>query len=122
LKKKGNKNQNALLKVLIDAIQKKKGKDIVVVDLQGLDQAVCDYFIICHGDSNTQVNAIADSVEELAIKNAETRPRCIEGIQNAQWVLLDFFDIVVHVFQKEYRTFYQLEDLWSDGKIERIKE
>jgi ribosome-associated protein len=122
LKKRINKNENALLKILIDAVQEKRGKDLIVVDLRGLEQAVCDYFIICHGDSTTQVNAIADAVEEFAKKKANTRPHCIEGMQNAQWVLLDFFDIVVHVFQKDFRAFYQLEDLWSDGKIEMIKE
>ena len=121
MKKKTNKEEDALLKVLIDAVKEKKGKDLVVGDLRGLEQAVCDYFIICHGDSTTQVNAIADSVEEFAIK-AGARPRCKEGMQNAQWVLMDFFNIIVHVFQKDYRTFYQLEDLWSDGKIEKIKD
>lgn len=119
MKKKVNKKENALLKIIIDAIEEKKGKDIVVMDLQGLEQAVCDYFVVCHGDSTTQVNALADSVEEFAETEADARPRCIEGKQNAQWVLLDYFNIVVHIFQKDYRAFYQLEDLWSDAKIQK---
>jgi len=122
LKKKVNKNEEVLLSIIIEAIQEKKGKDIALLDLRGLEQAVCDYFIICHGDSSTQVGALTGCIEEFAMKKAGIKPFHVEGMQNAQWVLLDFMDIVVHVFQKEFRFLYQLEQLWSDAKIKNIED
>ena len=122
LKKKAKSGEKDLLKILIDAILEKKGKDPVVIDLRKLEHAACDYFIICHGDSTTSVNAIAESIEEFAIHQAGARPRSVEGKQVAHWIAIDFFTIVAHVFLKEQRMLYQLEDLWSDGKIKKIKE
>jgi len=111
-----------LVNIILQGIQEKKGKEIVNINLTELDNAVCQYFIICHGDSNTQVNAIANSVEEFVKKNLNERVDHKEGFENAQWILLDYTSIVVHIFQKEFRDFYNLEDLWADGKVIRIDE
>jgi len=111
-----------LVNIILQGIQEKKGKEIVNINLTELDNAVCQYFIICHGDSNIQVNAIANSVEEFVKKNLNERVDHKEGFENAQWILLDYTSIVVHIFQKEFRDFYNLEDLWADGKVIRIDE
>jgi len=115
-----NSDQN-LLYAIIDAIQDKKGIDIVDLNLSNLEQAVTDHFIICHGNSNTQVEAIADSVEEKVKQECNMNVWHKEGHKNAQWILLDYAGIVVHIFQKEYREHYNLEDLWADGEIKYIE-
>jgi ribosome-associated protein len=106
-----------LLGLIIEAIQDKKGIDIVDLNLSALEYAIADHFVICHGNSNTQVEAIADSVIEKVKEKLNVKVWHKEGYQNAQWILLDFAGIIVHVFQKEYREFYSLEELWADGKI-----
>lgn len=105
----------ALNALIIDSIQDIKGKNIVKLDLRHLDDAPTDFFIICEGDSNTQVKAIADNVYMRLKKEGYTLPSHYEGQQNALWVLLDYFSTVVHVFYKETRQFYELEDLWGDA-------
>lgn len=105
--------------LILEAIREKKGHDIVSIDLSEVDNSICDFFIICHGESVTQVGAITDSIEKKLKKEASARAHHVEGLQNSQWVLLDYFDILVHVFQAEYRSFYKLEELWADGKIKR---
>jgi ribosome-associated protein len=112
----------SLVKTIIEAIKDKKGKNIAILDLRELKNTLCDYFIICEGDSNTQVNALADNIEKQTYLELSNSPHHIEGRENAQWILLDYFSVIVHVFQKENREFYKLEELWSDGKIEIIKE
>ena len=106
--------------LIIEAIQEKKGHRIITIDLTQVENSICDCFIICHGESSTQVGAITESIEKKLKEDARTRAHHVEGLQNSQWVLLDFFDILVHVFQEEYRTFYKLEELWADGKVARI--
>jgi len=108
--------------LIVEAIQDKKGHQIVTIDLSEVENSICDYFIICHGESHTQVGAIADSVEKKMKEEARIRAHHVEGLQNSQWVLLDYFDILVHVFQEDYRSFYRLEELWADGKVTRIEE
>lgn len=104
-----------LNELIIDSIQDIKGKNILKLDLRALDEAPADYFIICEGDSNTQTKAIADNVY-LRVKNeGGTMPVSQEGQQAATWICIDYFNIVVHVFYKETRKFYELEDLWSDA-------
>jgi ribosome-associated protein len=115
-------NKNLLLENIIEGILKKKGHQIIDIDLTKIDNTLCDHFVICHADSNTQVAAIADSIEKEVIDNLKIKVGHREGIQNATWVLLDFYDIVVHIFQKEFRDYYQLEDLWGDAKLSRIEE
>ena len=109
-------------KLILDAIKEKKGHQIVSIDLREVENSICDFFIICHGESTTQVSAIAESIERKLKEEAHVRAHHVEGMQNSQWVLLDYFDILVHVFQEEYRSFYKLEELWADGKITRVTE
>ena len=104
-------NAETLVDVIIKGIQEKKGKEIINIDLTELENAVCEYFIICHGDSNIHVGAIADSVEQVVKEELNERANHKEGIENAQWILLDYNTIVVHVFQKQFRDFYKLEEL-----------
>lgn len=103
------------LNIIIDAIDDKKGKNIVSIDLTGINQSIFDYFVICHGDSTTQTDAIAHHVElKMKEKTGET-PFHSEGFENSQWILIDYADIIVHVFLEPYRQLYRLEDLWADG-------
>jgi ribosome-associated protein len=113
-------SENVLLQAVTEGIQEKKGKEIVQIDLSELGTAISDYFVICQGDSNTQVRALADSVEEAVWKATQQWPLHREGFENCFWVLLDYGNVIVHIFQEEYRHFYKLEDLWSDGKINHI--
>jgi len=111
-----------LIDSIIRGIFEKKGHEVVCIDLSQVENAVCDCFLICHGDSTTQVNAIAESVEWETIEKMSVRPASVEGMANAEWVLLDYGETVVHVFQKSFRMRYQLEELWGDGKVTRIEE
>lgn len=121
-KKKKLLSDDLLVDIIIEAIKEKKGQQILKIDLRKLKNTICDYFIICQGESNTQVSALADNIEKQTYLKSNTNPHHIEGRENSQWILLDYFGVIVHVFQKEYRTFYKLEDLWSDGKLEFISE
>ena len=107
-------------RLIIEAIQEKKGHQIVSIDLSEVENSICDCFIICHGESGTQVGAITESIEKKLKEEVQIKPHHVEGLQNSQWVLLDFFDILVHVFQEEYRSFFKLEELWADGKVMRV--
>lgn len=108
--------------IIIEGILEKKGKDIISIDLSGLDNPVCDSFIISHGDSGTQVKAIADNIEEKVKKKLNAKALHKEGYENLQWVLLDFSSVVVHIFDLDTRKYYQLEELWADGELVRVKE
>jgi len=104
-----------LTQQVVAGILEKKGQNIKVLDLRNIENAVCDYFIICEGNSNTQVDSIADSVEDTVKKNLNQRPYRSEGWENALWILIDYVNVVVHVFEKETRYFYNLESLWADA-------
>ncbi|RMG81298.1 MAG: ribosome silencing factor [Bacteroidetes bacterium] len=106
-----------LSEAIIFGIQEKKGKDICVLDLRHLENPSCDYFIICSGDSSTHVKAIAESVSEETRKLLNDKPWHIEGLENSEWILLDYVNIVVHVFLPHVRDFYNIEELWADAKI-----
>lgn len=114
-------NYDQLLHHITEGLLDKKAKEIVNLDLRKLDYAPCDNFIICHGDSSTQVRALADGVEEKTAEAGE-KPGHREGLENAKWVLLDYGVVVVHIFQREDREYYKLEDLWGDADIKMIKE
>ena len=101
--------------LIIDSIQDIKGKNIVKLDLRQLEEAPCDYFIICEGDSNTQVKSIANNIRKRVKEEAGLLPVHSEGEGNALWICVDYFDTVVHVFYREKRAFYQLEELWGDA-------
>jgi ribosome-associated protein len=118
--KKTNDPAEALINNIIHGIQEKKGRDIVLLDLRSNSSAIADYFIICHGTSNTQVEALSSSVEETVYKKLKELPHHIEGYENAQWVILDYFNVVVHVFLEEKRYFYGIEKLWADAPLRKL--
>jgi len=120
--KKTKENTEALLEAIIAGIREKKGKMIRKFDLTGLTYASTDYFIICHGDSSRQAVALADSIEHEVSQATGEKPWHVEGLQNAQWVLMDYVNVVVHVFFKEARDFYDIENLWGDAVITEIEE
>lgn len=117
--KKISKDQ--LITEIINGIEKVKGENISILDLREIENTVCDYFIICDGNSNTQVNAISGSIRKIVGKNLQEKPWHVEGEGNAEWVLIDYVNIVVHIFQKNIREFYALEELWGDAKITELK-
>jgi ribosome-associated protein len=110
--------------LLIDAvalgIQEKKGHDIVIMDIKTAGSGIADFFVICHGDSSTQVEAIANSVEDEVFKAIGEKPVYKEGQTNAEWILLDYINVVVHIFLKEQRDFYGIEKFWADAETKRI--
>ena len=103
--------------LIIDSIQDIKGKNVVKLDLRELEDAPTDFFIICEGDSNTQVKAIADNIRKRVKEEGHTLPSHVEGTRNAIWICIDYFSTVVHIFYRETRAFYELEDLWGDASI-----
>lgn len=117
LKGKRKKKNLDLLDIIIDGIDDLKGEDIVSLDLTEIDEAVADYFVLCSVDVKVQVKAIADHVVQKVKEKTKETPWHIEGYENSEWVILDYFDIVVHIFIKDLREFYQLEDLWHDAKL-----
>lgn len=120
-KKTGEKDHSAILAdLVIKGIQEKKGKNIKRLDLRGISNRVCDYFIICDGDSTTQVGAVAKSIEFEVHKGIKEKPYHSEGYENSEWILIDYVTVVVHVFQKHIRDFYKLETLWADAEIEEF--
>ena len=114
-------NNDILLAHIIKGIEEVKGNDITIMDLREIDTAVCDYCIICNGNSNTQVNAIVNSIQKIVSKELKDKPWHIEVTDNAEWVLMDYVNIVVHVFQKHIREYYNIESLWGDDKITTIE-
>lgn len=121
-KKKGKATgAEELNELVVSLIQDKKGKDIVSLDLRQIPEAITDYFVICHALSTTQVRAILDYLEEEVRKQTSLKPYHLEGRANGEWCLIDFGDVVVHIFQEEKRAFYQLEDLWSDALVKHYE-
>jgi ribosome-associated protein len=118
---KKNSNNDDLLANIIKGIEEVKGENIDILDLRAIDNTVCDYFVICNGNSNTQVNAIVGSVQKLVSKELKDKPWHVEGAENGEWVLMDYVNIVVHVFQKHIREYYRIESLWGDAKITTIQ-
>ena len=111
-----------LLEQITKGIQEKKGKSIVVADLSNIDDTICNYFVICQGNSTSQVTAIVDSIKDFTLKEAKTKPFAIDGLRNAEWVAMDYSDVLVHVFLPEARQFYNLEHLWADAKLSTIPD
>ena len=118
---KKNKETDQLITEIVRGIEEIKGQDIEILDLREIENTVCDYFVICNGTSNTQVNAIVNSVQKLVSKTLREKPWHVEGSNNAEWVLLDYVDVVVHVFQKQIREFYNIEGLWGDATSLKIE-
>ena len=111
-----------LVKAITEGIQEKKGKQIVVADLRNIGDTICQYFVICQGNSPSQVEAIADSIVEFTRKKEQVKPAAIDGLRNAEWVAMDYADVLVHVFLPEARNFYNLETLWADAKLTQIPD
>jgi ribosome-associated protein len=109
-----------LISVIIQGIEEVKGENIKLLDLRDIENTVCDYFIICSGNSNTQVKAISGSVQKTVSKQVKDKPWHIEGENNAEWILMDYVHVAVHIFQKQIRDFYDIESLWGDAKITEI--
>ena len=114
-------NNDVLLANIVKGIEEVKGNDIDILDLREIDNSACDYFVICNGNSNTQVNAIVSSIQKTVSKELKDKPWHVEGSENAEWVLMDYVNIVVHVFQTHIREYYNIESLWGDAKITSIK-
>lgn len=111
-----------LIEQITEGIQDKKGKKIVIADLTQIDDTICNYFIICQGNSPSQVTAIVESIKEFARKGAHVKPYAVDGLRNAQWVAMDYADVLVHVFMPEAREFYNLETLWADARLTQIPD
>ncbi len=120
--KKRSDGADVLLGSVVKGIFEKKGQDVLKIDLRKLENRIADYFIICHGSSTTQVDTICDSVEDTVRKVAGEKPLHVEGLDNCFWVLLDYGNVIVHIFLEEYRNFYSLESLWADASIEAMKD
>lgn len=114
---KNKVNIDQLITVIIKGIEEIKGDDIQLFDLREIENTVTDYFIICTGNSNTQVSAISGSIQKMVSKELKDKPWHIEGEANAEWILMDYVNVVVHVFQKQTREFYDIESLWGDAII-----
>ncbi len=108
-----------LTKAIIKGVQEKKGREILSMNLKKIPNTVCDFFVLCSGTSNTHVEAIADSVEDFVRKTTGDKPWHKEGFENAEWILLDYVNVVVHIFQDQSRIFYNLEKLWDDAEIKK---
>ena len=109
-------SSKGLITNIIKSIEEVKGEEVVLIDMKKIDNSPCDYFIVCDGSSNTQVNAIVSKIKKNVSKLLSEKPLNIEGLENCKWVLIDYIDIVVHVFQKEIRQYYNIEKLWGDAK------
>ncbi|MEZ4796008.1 MAG: ribosome silencing factor [Flavobacteriaceae bacterium] len=118
---KENTSADQLITTILEGIEDVKGQHINILDLRDIENTVCDYFIVCEGTSNTQVNAIVNSVQKKVSKTLKDKPWHIEGSENAEWVLMDYVNVVVHVFQKHIREYYDIESLWGDAKMTEIK-
>ena len=111
-----------LVEQVINGIREKKGKEIVTLDLRNINNAVCDFYVVCSGDSNTHVEALAGSIEEQVRKTIREKPWHVEGLLNAEWVLMDYVNVVVHIFQHEPREHYNIEGLWADSEVKEYDE
>jgi ribosome-associated protein len=106
-----------LTSLIIQGMEDTKAKNIIILDLQDIEHAITNYFVICHGSSKPQLEGIANAIIERTLKTLKVKPWHKEGFENAEWILLDFVDVVVHIFREDRREFYQLEKLWADANI-----
>jgi len=117
---KNKASADELIALILHGIEEVKGLDTNLLDLREIENTVCDYFIICNGTSNTHVNAIVSSIQKTVSKSIKDKPWHVEGTDNAEWVLMDYINVVVHVFQKHVREFYDIEGLWGDAKVTMV--
>lgn len=121
-KKASSADPEKLSELIVKGMQEKKATDIVVMDLRKVKNAVADFFIICSGSSDRQLDAIADSVDEFVFKGMKENPWHVEGKNNKEWMILDYINVVAHIFRKDRRSFYSLEKLWGDADITEIED
>ncbi len=115
-----NKTQK-LLDAIKEGMIEKKANNIVNINFAGTNNSITDFFMICEADTPKQVEAISKSVDEFVLKNTKEKPIHSEGKENAEWIIIDYFDVIVHIFQKEFRESYKLEELWADAEITKIE-
>ncbi len=121
VKNKKAQESTSISELVVHGIQEKKGNDIVRLDLRNIHSSVADYFVVCHAESSTQIKAIAQSVEEEVFKALKLEPWRKEGQHHADWIILDYVDVVVHIFKTDKRQFYGIEDLWGDAEVQFYK-
>jgi len=114
-------NHDLLITNIIQGIEEVKGDNVKLIDLREIENTVCDFFVVCSGNSNTQVDAIESSIRKQVSKAMKDKPWHVEGQENSKWVLMDYVNVVVHIFQKETRQYYDIEGLWGDAKITEIE-
>ena len=117
---KPKSTEDALISNIISGIDNVKGLDVSLLDLRDIENTVCSYFVVCTGSSNTHVNAIVSSIQKTVSKDLKEKPFHTEGNDNAEWVLIDYVNVIVHVFQKQIREYYNIEGLWGDAKTTKI--
>lgn len=117
-----NTEKQLLIEKIVEAIQDTKGEDIQILDLRKIENSVAEYFIIASGNSNTQVASIAGNIEKKVRNELKDRPWHVEGTENAMWILVDYISVVVHIFQKSIREYYEIEELWGDAKVTKIAD
>lgn len=118
---KRESSADELIALILHGIEEVKGQEINLLDLREIENTVCDYFVVCTGTSNTHVNAIVNSIQKTVSKETQDKPWHVEGSEHAEWVLMDYVNVVVHVFQKQTREFYDIEGLWGDAKITLVE-
>ena len=121
VKNKTLQESTSISELVVYGIQEKKGNEIVRLDLRNIHSSVADYFVVCHAESSTQVKAIAQSVEDEVLKALKLEPWRKEGLQQSEWIILDYIDVVVHIFKTDKREFYGIEDLWGDAEMISFK-
>ena len=116
-----NIEKQALIDKIVEAIQDTKGEDVMIFDLSNIENSVAETFVICSANSNTQVSAIAGNIEKKVRNELKDRPWHVEGSENAMWILVDYISVVVHIFQRQIRDYYEIEELWGDAKVISIE-
>jgi ribosome-associated protein len=121
VKNKIAKESTSISEIAVHGMQEKKGNEIVRLDLSNIHSSVADYFVVCHAESSTQLKAIAQSVEDEVFKALKIEPYRKEGYQQSDWIIIDYFDVVVHIFKTDKREYYGIEDLWGDAEMKSYK-
>ena len=116
------KENEQIVAKIVEGIQERKGKNIVIVNLNKLHEAPCSYFVICEGDSNVHVNAIAMSIKDWVREQIKIKPYATDGFLNREWIAMDYGQIIVHVFQRPTRAFYDIEHLWADAELTKLED
>tara|TARA_B100001287_G_C22526664_1_gene455318 strand:- start:427 stop:798 length:372 start_codon:yes stop_codon:yes gene_type:complete len=117
---KPRSTEDSLISNIVDGIENVKGLDVSILDLRDIENTVCKYFVVCTGSSNTHVSAIVSAITKKVSKELKEKPFQTEGNENAEWVLIDYINVVVHVFQKQIREYYSIEELWGDAKTTKV--